>query len=202
VYAQFQALTYYTKFRLISLNGSRVSMSLSCSKTSIRGWRDVTHVSFDMSWASITHNCLIHGGSLCHGSSEISKGYSECLWMNRTLVSRIWIAIGRLDCLPEVILGFTLTTLNLKWNSCNDFSPSHVMERWRIWKASSILLLCFIKREFTFFLELSLLLISNKSLSNTLFSRLTSYVRKVAGNHQFVFRRNILTTDKILCTLR
>jgi hypothetical protein len=59
----------------MSLNGSSLSIALSCSKTSIRGWRDVTHVSFDMSWASITHHCIIQGGSLCHGGSEISKGY-------------------------------------------------------------------------------------------------------------------------------
>ena len=70
-------------------------------------------------------------------------------------------------------------------------------------KTSGILRLCFTKREFTsfFFKELSLLLISNKRLSNTLFPRLTSHVREVAGNHQYVFRLNVLTADKIFLCL-
>jgi hypothetical protein len=46
-----------------------------------------------------------------------------------------------------------------------------------------------------------ILLLSNsyKMLSNILLSRLSPYIDEIIGDHQFGFRRNGSTTDKIFC---
>ena len=46
---------------------------------------------------------------------------------------------------------------------------------------------------------ISLLPTTYKILSSVLLSRLTPYTEEIIGNHQCGFRRNISTTDHILC---